>query len=179
MADKTAAELKRDRELEARKALFTQGNSRPANSDLSTLLGTDAGTGEAAAPESPQEAAVETPAAALVTAKPAVESSPPEPVSEAASASAARSEAPASVAKVTKPAKAPKPAPAKPEPEDGPLPWATSDVMPKGFTTKFPADLHAKMNWIIDNVPRQSIQKIVQAATREYVERIIAEVYKP
>jgi hypothetical protein len=182
-APKSAAELKRERELAARKALFTQGDARPANTDLSTLLGEAAGQGsaEAASPTAQaQEPAAEPSAAApVVEETPAVEPSPPEP----ASAPAVPAEAPAPAVRVAKAAKAPKTAPAKPaaqpEPDAGPLPWETSDVMPKGFTTKFPADLHAKMNWIIDNVPRQSIQKIVHAATREYVERIIAEVYKP
>ncbi|TAM53826.1 MAG: hypothetical protein EPN57_08695 [Paraburkholderia sp.] len=55
-------------------------------------------------------------------------------------------------------------------------PWA--DAHPRvtvGFTTQFPEDLHMKMVWLTDNVPKLSIQKIVQEATVQYVEKLLKE----
>ncbi|ABO60594.1 hypothetical protein LA345_38905 (plasmid) [Burkholderia vietnamiensis] len=165
MTDKplSAAEAKRARELEARRAMFTQGDARPANTDLSTILG-------------PEEGAQK----GMTTEEPPADTAAPEPAAqEAAEASAMPADTPNPMPTAEKPAKAPKTASpgnrkAERKPWDEYLPTEA-----KGFTTKFDPELHAKLVWITENVPKMSIQKIVKAAVAEFADKTIAERYKP
>jgi hypothetical protein len=59
-------------------------------------------------------------------------------------------------------------------------PWA--DAHPRvtiNFSTKFLEELHMKMTWLTENVPKLSIQKIVQNGTAAYVEKLLKNHYKP
>jgi len=187
MTEKSAAELKREREMAARKALFVQGDARPENTDLSTILGPPQPPAPVAAPDEPSAPAeaVSEPegeaGAAPVAESPSEPQEPPaaapdvpQVVQTAVSPPAARKTAPKPAGKAApKPAKAPKA-------DDEPDPWADGDDKDKGFTTKFDAVLHRKMLWIADNVPRQkSIQRIVHNAVVDYVEKLLAEHYEP
>lgn len=162
MTDKplSAAEAKRARELEARRAMFTQGDARPANTDLSTLLGPEEGAQKGVTVEEPPaDTAAPGPATPEAVEAPAASADDPNPAPTAA--------------------KAPKTASpghkkAERKPWDEYLPTEA-----KGFTTKFAPELHAKLVWITENVPKMSIQKIVKAAVAEFADKTIAERYKP
>ncbi|WP_124597137.1 hypothetical protein [Burkholderia stagnalis] len=59
-------------------------------------------------------------------------------------------------------------------------PWAKAHPrVTVNFSTKFPEELHMQMTWLTENVPKTSIQKIVQEATAQYVAKRIKEHYKP
>ncbi|MCL4670115.1 hypothetical protein [Burkholderia pseudomallei] len=61
-----------------------------------------------------------------------------------------------------------------------PPPWAKAHPRVKvNFSTKFAEELHMQMIWLTENVPKLSIQKIVQEATAQYVAPKIKELYKP
>jgi hypothetical protein len=152
MAEQTAAELRKQREREAREAaLIKGGDDRPPSTDLSTILG-------------PQEPPADTPTAEDAEAAPARE--------QPAQAPAEPSDVPAQPAKATKPAKAAKTA--------EPAPWENANPrIPIGFNTKFPEPLHAKLKWLASNVPDKSIQKLVLEAVNLHVEKLLREYYKP
>lgn len=62
----------------------------------------------------------------------------------------------------------------------GSSPWA--DAHPRvtiNFSTKFLEELHMKMTWLTENVPKLSIQKIVQDGTAAHVEKLLKNHYKP
>jgi hypothetical protein len=44
---------------------------------------------------------------------------------------------------------------------------------------KMPPDVVAKMNWVIDNVPRMNKQRIVREAVGAYLDGLIEKHYKP
>lgn len=59
-------------------------------------------------------------------------------------------------------------------------PWAdTNPRVTIGFSTRFPEDMHAKLKWLADNLPRKSIQKLVHEAVRTQTEKLIKEHYRP
>ncbi|KVN83481.1 hypothetical protein [Burkholderia ubonensis] len=59
-------------------------------------------------------------------------------------------------------------------------PWAHAHPrVTVNFSTKFSEELHMQMTWLTENVPKTSIQKIVQEATAQYVAKKIKEHYKP
>lgn len=59
-------------------------------------------------------------------------------------------------------------------------PWANAHPrVTVNFSTKFAEELHMQMTWLTENVPKTSIQRIVQDATKEYVAKQIKEHYKP
>jgi hypothetical protein len=159
----TASELKRQREREERMALFAQSDARPANTDLSTILGTEEGAQPVAQPPDP----------------PAVQPQTEVGPEKAAQAPAAPADDPTPAPTAARPAKAAKTAP-PPKKKAEPEPWR--EFVPdkaKGFTTTFDPELHARLVWITETVPKMSIQKIVKAAVLEYAEKLIAEHTKP
>lgn len=96
----------------------------------------------------------------------------PEP-SDDAQEPAVADEAPAVAALAAKPASKPKPAPHA-------APW--DDAHPQvqvNFTTRLSQRTHKRLTWLADNLPRQSIQKLVHASIDRYVDELIAEHYKP
>ncbi|MBB3255456.1 hypothetical protein F4827_000337 [Paraburkholderia bannensis] len=57
-------------------------------------------------------------------------------------------------------------------------PWADAHPrVTKKFSTEFTEELHMQMVWLIENVPKLSIRKIVQEATALYVAQKIKEHY--
>ncbi|WP_157637457.1 hypothetical protein [Burkholderia ubonensis] len=61
-----------------------------------------------------------------------------------------------------------------------PPPWAKAHPRVKvSCSTKFAEELHMQMIWLTENVPKTSIQKIVQEATAQYVAEKIEKHYKP
>lgn len=87
----------------------------------------------------------------------------------------------------TKPAKAavakpPAPKPADPAVAANPqeFPWDSLDgVKRTNLLYEIPPETVAKMNWVIDNVPRMSRQRIVRDGVAAELERLIALYYKP
>jgi hypothetical protein len=109
---------------------------------------------------------------------------------EAAGEGAAAAPAPAQAA--TAPAPDPAPTPAKPraqkagkpaEPEaPPPAPWAAESNTAKsgGFNLRPSMQLHAKIEWVRDNVPKhKSLHEVAIKAVEAYVDGMIAQHYKP
>lgn len=91
---------------------------------------------------------------------------PPQPAAE-------DQDAPTVAALVTKPASRPKPAEKR-------APWdAAHPKVQVNFTTRLAESTHMKLTWLADNLPRQSIQKLVHASIDRYVDQLIEEHYKP
>jgi hypothetical protein len=94
---------------------------------------------------------------------------------EAASESAEGTDDAETPATATQAASEPKKGRAKPA-----TPWANAHPrVTVNFSTKFNEELHMQMTWLTENVPKLSIQKIVQEATAQYVAKKIKEHYKP
>ena len=59
-------------------------------------------------------------------------------------------------------------------------PWDSLDgVKRTNLLYEIPPETVAKMNWVIDNVPKQSRQRIVRDGVAAELERLIALYYKP
>lgn len=60
-------------------------------------------------------------------------------------------------------------------------PWAAAnDLVPVRYNFKMTQTQHMKMQWIVENVPRNSsLQKIIEKSVEEYVEKLLKEHYKP
>jgi hypothetical protein len=60
-------------------------------------------------------------------------------------------------------------------------PWQHADrKVAKHVNLKFDGVTHAKMKWIVDNVPRmKSHQKLVEACLFDFIDKLLAEHYKP
>jgi hypothetical protein len=84
--------------------------------------------------------------------------------------------------KAVKPA-APKAADVAPVAKEKPHtpPWQHADrKVAKHVNLKFDGVTHAKMKWIVDNVPRmKSHQKLVEACLFEFIEALLAKHYNP
>lgn len=60
------------------------------------------------------------------------------------------------------------------------FPWDNLDGVKKtNLLYEIPPETVAKMNWVIDNVPRMSRQRIVRDAVAAELDRMIALYYKP
>lgn len=60
------------------------------------------------------------------------------------------------------------------------FPWDSLDgVKRTNLLYEIPPETVAKMNWVIDNVPKQSRQRIVRDGVAAELERLIALYYKP
>jgi len=113
-------------------------------------------------------------------------SAPVEPVIEAVAEVAAE---PAEAPATPKPVPVAEKAAAKPpaarktarEPvEKAPPPWANAHPKVKAyFSTQFPDVYDLKMQWVCENLPQMSKQKIVHDAVGAYLDKLIAEHYKP
>lgn len=74
---------------------------------------------------------------------------------------------------------APAPAPAAVEAEKM-KPWEDKRGLTEtNLLYKMPVEVVAKMNWVMDNVPRMNKQRIVRDAVNAELDRLIAEHYKP
>lgn len=165
MADKTAAELKREKEMEARRAMFVKGsNDRPANSDLSSILGEDAASTPEPIAEPPGDDA----------------QGKPEDADAGQAAGEAAQEAAALEPVQAEPRPAAKPAtPAKTAPTAKKSPWAKyMGPKQKGFTTEFEIELDAKIDLVVNTLPALNRTKLVKRAVEEFVNKVIAEHYK-
>jgi hypothetical protein len=80
---------------------------------------------------------------------------------------------PAEVEK-TPPAPAPQAEEAKPKAK----PWEDLTDQPKGLNFQPAADLHAKMNWVCDNVPKMSRLRILREGAELLCNQLIAKYYK-
>jgi hypothetical protein len=151
MAEQTPAELRKQREREARAAaMIQQADERPANTDLSAVLGPQ----EAPPTDDPADAA------------PADE--------QPAQAPAEASDGPTHPAKVAKPAKAAKNGRAPAE-----TPWANAHPkVPHPFSTSFGDELYLKMIWLTENLPKTTISSLVRDGVNEHIDRLIREHYK-
>jgi len=59
-------------------------------------------------------------------------------------------------------------------------PWTgTAGKEETNLLYKMPPDVVAKMEWVIDNVPRMNKQRIVREAVGAYLDGLIAQHYKP
>jgi hypothetical protein len=68
------------------------------------------------------------------------------------------------------------PAPDAPAPKR--KPWENPTDTPKGLNFQPPADLHAKMNWVCDNVPKMSRLRILREGAMMLCDALIAKHYK-
>lgn len=109
---------------------------------------------------------------------PIVVSIPPPVAAPAKPARAAKTAKAPAVAKPTKPVETP--APSIKEKLVHP-PWhGANSKIPKHINLKFDGVTHAKMKWIIDNVPRmKSHQKLVEACLYDFIETLLAKHYTP
>ena len=57
-------------------------------------------------------------------------------------------------------------------------PWENPTDTPKGLNFQPPADLHAKMNWICDNVPKMSRLRILREGAELLCDQLIAKHYR-
>jgi hypothetical protein len=56
----------------------------------------------------------------------------------------------------------------------GPFPWECATGTPKGISIKLPATSYAKLQWVCDNVPRMSLQRIAREGAEAYADRLVA-----
>ena len=62
---------------------------------------------------------------------------------------------------------------------DGITPWADlTGIEAVNLLYKLPPDVVAKMDWVIDNVPRMNRQRIVRDAVVAHLDALIAQHYK-
>lgn len=60
------------------------------------------------------------------------------------------------------------------------FPWSNLEGLKKtNLLYEIPTDIVAKMNWVIDNVPRMSRQRIVRDAVAAELDRLVDLYYKP
>jgi hypothetical protein len=110
---------------------------------------------------------------------------PPATVAPVAEDAPEPAEAPATPEPAPEAAKAPaKPSAARKttreQPGKAPAPWANAHPKVKAyFSTQFPDEYDLKMQWICQNLPQMSKQKIVHDAVGAYLDKLIAEHYKP
>lgn len=58
-------------------------------------------------------------------------------------------------------------------------PWANAHPrVSVNFSTRFPEEIHMQMAWLTDNVPKLSIQRIVQDAVTAHVAKLLREHYR-
>lgn len=61
-----------------------------------------------------------------------------------------------------------------------PAPWANlAGLEETNLLYKMPPDVVAKMDWVMDNVPRMTKQRIVREAVGAYLDGLIEKHYKP
>lgn len=61
-------------------------------------------------------------------------------------------------------------------------PWETAPSGEGGYNWRHDHALHAKLEWVKDNVPgpqHRSIQNLITAAVEQYVNGVIAQRYRP
>ena len=63
----------------------------------------------------------------------------------------------------------------------GVVPWGdlTGLAAETNLLYKMPPEVTAKMNWVIDNIPRMSKQRIVRTAVNTELERLIGRYHRP
>lgn len=159
---------------------FVLGASEsPAPVVIDPMAPTVITTGTAAPAAAP--AAGEATPAAQETAKDAAPAAAEAPAPAPAPAPAAKPPRPAKAAAGTAPVHTHKRASDEP-PAPPPAPWdsESADVKGPGYQYRFDRQLHAKIQWISDNVPQhKSMQVVIDKAVRAYVEATIAQHYKP
>ena len=93
---------------------------------------------------------------------------------------------PAGAAKAAEPAQPPAepektplaPAPQAADAKPRPRPWENATDQPKGLNFQPDATLHAKMNWVCDNVPKMSRLRILRDGAMAECDRLIELHYK-
>jgi hypothetical protein len=63
-------------------------------------------------------------------------------------------------------------------PATKPKPWENPTDSPKGLNFHPEAELHAKMNWVCDNVPKMSRLRILREGAMMYCDQLIAMHYR-
>lgn len=58
-------------------------------------------------------------------------------------------------------------------------PWENPTVKPTGLNFQPDAVLHAKMEWVCNNVPKMSRLRLVRLATEAYCDQLIEKHYRP
>lgn len=101
-------------------------------------------------------------------AEPAAPEAPPAPPAAAPAQPAAE---PVKAAPAPAPAVETPPAPAK-------KPWEVCDTAPTGLNFKPEADLHAKMEWVCDNVPKMNRSRILRDGAMLLCDQLIAKYGK-
>lgn len=89
-------------------------------------------------------------------------------------AQASKSAQPAVEAEKTPPA----PAPQAVEAKHTTKPWDNPTDKPTGLNFQPPADLHAKMNWVCENVPQMSRLRILREGAMMFCDAMIEKHYK-
>lgn len=131
-------------------------------------------------PPAPAPAAA--PEAQAVTPPPAAEATvEPDTAQVDQPAAAAEAPAPAPAATPEKPRPTPKAKQKPAEPAKPKAPWDdASDKLMTGINWRHSEQLHKKMEWVKDNVPKHnSLQKIIDKAVEDYVAALIEKHYKP
>jgi hypothetical protein len=72
----------------------------------------------------------------------------------------------------------PKAPPAPAQPVAKRKPWENLTDTPKGLNFQPEAELHAKMNWVCDNVPKMSRLRILREGAMMFCDAMIKKYYK-